>query len=217
MLNCLLLILSLFAVQNSGGFNEDVENYLKQNLKKYERFEFEVLQAPEKSSKIIINNDKQLNISGGYANINVTVIDKKNKVSQSYITVKLKLFQTVVVSTADLKIKEELTADKLEQKQLEVTMLKTEPVTKIEEATGNVAKMRINKGRIITVDIIDAAPVIKNGDRVNANSVRGNVVVTTDAIAKQDGKVGDIIRVMTKENKQFKGKVVDSNNVIIVE
>lgn len=217
MLSYILLILSFFSFHQPEGFKEEIESYLKQNLKQYERFEFEILQAPEKANKIIINNDRQFTCSGGYANINVTAIDKNNKVSQSYVTVKLKLYRNVMLSTVDIKWKEEITADKLEQKILDVTMLKGEPFDKPEGLLGQVAKMRINKGRIITADIVEAPPVIKNGDRINANSVRGNVIVTTDAIAKQDGKAGEIIRIMTKENKQFKGKVIDSNNVIIVE
>lgn len=217
MYSFIFLILSFFCFQQPEGFREDVENYLKQNLSKYESFEFEILQAPDRSNKIIINTDKPFNISGGFANISVTVIDKKNKVTSSYLTLKIKLFQKVLVSTEDIKAKEEISREKVELKVLEVTMLKTAPVTNIEDIPGNIAKVKINKGRIITSDIIDSAPVIKSGDRVNANSIRGNVIVTTDAFARQDGKTGDIIRIITKDNKQFKGKVIDSNNVIIVE
>lgn len=217
MLSYIILILSFFSFQQPDGFKEEVEAYLKQNLKQYERFEFEILQAPEKSKKIIINGDKPFSCSGGYANINVTSIDKNDKVTQTYITVKLKLYRNVLLSLVDIKAKEEISADKIEQKLLDVTTLKGEPFDKPGDLLGNVAKMRINKGRVITSDIIEAPPVIKSGDRINANSVRGNVIVTVDAIAKQDGRTGEIIRIMTKENKQFKGKVIDSNNVIIVE
>ena len=47
--------------------------------------------------------------------------------------------------------------------------------------------------------------------------MRGNVIIQTDVVSKQEGSVGDIISVHTMENKIFKAKVVDNNNVIIVE
>jgi flagella basal body P-ring formation protein FlgA len=210
-------LLSFFTGAGNTAFREDVDNYLKQNLKNYDHYEFEILQAPENSNKIIINNDRPFSQNGGYANINVTVIDKKNSVSQSYITLKLKLYKNVLVSSQDIKSKEEISPEKVELKKLEVTFVKGEMFEKPEELAGNVAKMRINKGRIITSDIIEIAPVIKSGDLVNASAVRGNVIVTTDAIAKQDGRPGELIRILTRDNKQFKGKVIDSNNVIIIE
>jgi len=60
-------------------------------------------------------------------------------------------------------------------------------------------------------------PLIKSGDKINVSTIRGSVIVTADAIARQDGRLGEVIRIVTKNNKQFKAKVIDSNNVILVE
>lgn len=217
MLTFLLIILSFMPTSQPDNIREDVQNYLKQNLAKYDHFEFEILQMPPKAAKIIINNDKVFTFSGGYANLNVTAIDRNNNVTQSYITIKIKVYANILAAAEDIKSREEITPEKVEKKILDITMLKGNPVTKPEELEGYASKFRIAKGRIITSDIIETIPVIKSGDRINANSIRGNVIVTTDAIAQQDGRVGDVIRVILKNNKQFKGKVLDSNNVIIIE
>jgi flagellar basal body P-ring formation protein FlgA len=217
MFSFFFLFISLFSFGQTDNFKDEVQTYLKQNLKQYERFEFEILQSPSKAEKIVIDDSTPLNISGGLASISVTAIDKENRTSQAYITIKVKLFQKVVVAKSEIRMKEGINPGNLELKTLDVTMIKGVPLTKPEDALYNCARTKIAAGRIITDELMDRMAVVKSGDKVNVNSVNGNVVVTTYAIAKQDGRIGDIIRIITLGNKQFKAKVVDANNVIIIE
>jgi len=217
MIALFLIFLNLFSPANPDSFRDEIQNYLKQNLSKYEKFEFEILQTPEKADRIIINYDKPFTWSSGLANINVTAVDKANNVSQSYITIKLKLFQKVLVSTESIKTKEPLSAEKCELVLLEVSQLRGVPILSKDEINGYEAKVKIEKGKVITEEMIEALPLIKSGDKINVSTIRGSVIVTADAIARQDGRLGEVIRIVTKNNKQFKAKVIDSNNVILVE
>lgn len=42
-------------------------------------------------------------------------------------------------------------------------------------------------------------------------------MVSTDAYARNDGSIGDVISIRTKSSKQFRAKIVDSKNVNIIE
>jgi len=60
-------------------------------------------------------------------------------------------------------------------------------------------------------------PIMLSGGKVNAHAISGNVVVSIEAFARQDGAEGDVIRIITKEKKIFKARVIDGLNVQILE
>ncbi|MFA4923752.1 MAG: flagella basal body P-ring formation protein FlgA, partial [Ignavibacteriaceae bacterium] len=70
---------------------------------------------------------------------------------------------------------------------------------------------------ILIREVLEEKPVIQSGDLVKASFINGNVIVSMEANARQEGAVGEIIRVVTQNKKQYRVKVVDSLNVNILE
>ncbi len=213
-----LLILSvLFLVASADAqIEEKIEPYLNTQLKNYDKIEFEILKTPSDYSSIKILSEKKLKVIGNYAYIPVEIV-KKKKTSQSYITVKLKLYKNVLTAVRDIKAKEELTANDFTTGLQDVAAVKGKPVTEPDTVSFFRSKRNLHEGEILTENKIEKIPVIKIGSRVKASIVQGNVMIQTEAVSKQEGGAGDIIRIVTTDKKQFKAKVIDSNNVLITE
>ncbi len=60
-------------------------------------------------------------------------------------------------------------------------------------------------------------PAVYPGDKLEAHTIVGNVKISFATYSKQEGIVGEIIRVRNSKNKIFKAEVIDNNNVLIVE
>ena len=102
-------------------------------------------------------------------------------------------------------------------KSFDVTELNNSPVSIKNDLSGYRCKKNLKTGEVLTENDIEKLPVINIGDKITASVVEGNVLIQTEAVSKQDGQVGDIINILTDDNRQFKAKVVDFNNVLIVE
>ncbi|MCA2005582.1 MAG: flagellar basal body P-ring formation chaperone FlgA, partial [Ignavibacterium sp.] len=77
------------------------------------------------------------------------------------------------------------------------------------------AKTNIKAGQIITQDLIEEIPLIQSGSRVTAEYIQGSVIISTEAIARQDGKANETIDILTSSNELLKAKVINSHKVLI--
>lgn len=208
-------ILFLFGLSGDDLQNQ-VSDYLLTRFKDYESVEFEILKQPAGYSSVEIMTGKNIKTSGNLAYIPVKLI-KNNREAQSYITVRLKLLKNILVSVRDIKRKEKFNRSDFEFSTENIAGIESKLVTDVNGLTSFRSKKNLKKGSILTETDIEELPVINVGDKVKANIVEGNVIIQTDAVSKQEGAIGDIITITTAENKKFKAKIVNSNNVIIVE
>ncbi|MDP4172802.1 MAG: flagellar basal body P-ring formation chaperone FlgA [Bacteroidota bacterium] len=219
----LLLIFSFLfaaALQADPILQKNIENYLKEQLKGYEKFEFELVSSPatKPSDKISIDQDRQFRLSGNMAYVPVKIysIDGRNS-SSSLLSVRVKLYKMIFVATTAIKYGTELKESNFVQKLSDVAQLRGLPVEDLKEISSTKSKFNIREGDILTKESIQPLPLIRNGEKVVAIFSSGNLSITLDAAARQDGAKGDIIRIVTPDKKLFKAKVVDENSVIIQE
>lgn len=215
MLSILLSILLLLAPGNPD-INEQVKTYLNDQFKEYKSFEYEIVKMPSDCSAIEILKEKEFRVSGSLGYLPVKIV-KNERTAQAYITIRLKLFKDVIVTLKDIKRKENLGQSDFELKLCDVTELNSIPVSGNEELDSYRSKKNLKAGDVLTQSDIEKLPVINAGDKIIASVVQGNVLLQTDAVSRQDGSVGDIINILTDDNRQFKAKVVDFNNVLIIE
>ena len=78
-------------------------------------------------------------------------------------------------------------------------------------------KSFLNKGEILTTDEVEHLPVLFSGDEVTAVKTFGSVTVTVQALAREDGCIGEKIKIKTIDNKQFTAKVINRYKVYIEE
>ncbi len=211
-----LLLSVIMFLAPGGNLKDEVGTYLKEKLSYYKSFEFEIVKAPEKYSSIEIIN-RELDLRGNIIHLPVKVFEAQGKSSMSYLSVKLKLYNDALVSVKLISRNEKLNASFFEFKKVEVTGVRGTPVKTIEGIDSYRSKSTINPGEIVVEEHIEPFPVILSGDRITAHSISGNVVISVEAFARQDGAEGDVIRIITKEKKLFKARVIDGLNVQILE
>lgn len=212
-----IISLILLIVGFTGGrFESDLHRYLESKLSSYHSFDYEVIQMP-KANKVKILFEKEININGNLAYVPVEICDNNNFTSNSYISIKLKLLDNVLVAKEDLDYKEKLNSTMFEKKIKDVSRLRGTPLVDIGEVSKFRSNRKLNAGQILVYENLEKIPDVVSGAVLNAFSTAGNVAVSTKAFAREDGKIGETIKVRTVDNKIFVAKIIDSLQVIILE
>ena len=148
------------------------------------------------------------------------LISAANKVIDSGWYVKgerVKIFEDVFVAVENVDKWTRLKSSDFQLMEKEVTSIRGNVVESIGEIIGKRADRFIKKGDVLTSEAIEEMPVVFPEDKLDACSIVGNVKVSFFVFAKQEGTIGDVIRVRTNENKIYKAKVIDYKNVLIIE
>lgn len=207
----LLFVILLSFTVLAQNFNAEVKNYLAEQLKGYDKIEFTILND-SKLNNYKIDHSRELKIKNGTAYLPVKLIDR-NKSTNSILTLQLKLYKQVPVSIREIRRREAIDSDSYTLQSVDVTNLR------IAAAGFNSnsfrAKTNIKAGQIITEDLIEEIPLIQSGSRVTAECIKGSVIISTEAIARQDGKANETIDILTSSNELLKAKVINSQKVLI--
>ncbi|MFA6596778.1 MAG: flagellar basal body P-ring formation chaperone FlgA [Ignavibacteriaceae bacterium] len=182
----------------------------------YNKFEYEIIQMPKDYSAIEIISGTELELNGNRLMIPV-LLTQESKKRESHITVKLRLYKNVATVINKVESRKDLSASDFEMKNLDVALVRGTPFSSLEEINNYRTKIALNPGTILIREVLEEKPVIQNGDLVKASFINGNVTVSIEANARQEGAVGDIIRIVTQSKQQYKAKVIDSSNVNILE
>ncbi|MBU0472803.1 MAG: flagellar basal body P-ring formation chaperone FlgA [Bacteroidetes bacterium] len=195
----------------------EIKDKLQSEFSSHKKVEFEIVNAPKEYKDIFIKKGEDINVIGSIAYVPVSVIDKRGSEKRTTISVKVKIYEDVFVSMKDVDKREQLLTNNFQLVEKEITSIRGEIVSSLGEIVGSRASRFISKGDILTRESMENLPAIYNGDKISAASIIGNVKVSFSAIAKQEGCVGDIIRIRTNTNEIFKAEIIDYKNVLIVE
>jgi flagella basal body P-ring formation protein FlgA len=209
------LLIILFSVQLlAQSFEEQALKYLQKEFPEYQKIVIELQQNFSSDDKIEIDYTRNINLSKGVAFIPV-VATKGKKTSASVVSVKVQLLKKLLVANKDFSRKEILNISGFEEKILDVTRLNGNPVNIDFAALNYRAKTFIKKGKILFEEKIEKIPLISSGDKVSAEVRNGNVIVKTEAIARQQGGAGDMIEFVSSGNKIFKARIIDATKVVV--
>lgn len=89
-----------------------------------------------------------------------------------------------LISRGDVEIREVLLHDD-----------HVKPLTKIDDAVGNVARGMVRDGNILGTDDVRKPTMIHRGDYIEVHCVSGSIVVRLKARASEDGEMGQLITV----------------------
>jgi flagella basal body P-ring formation protein FlgA len=207
----------LFLFNPSNSLKEEINSFLKKNLSSYKDFEYEIVQMPENFKEVTIEKTNDFSVNGSLAYIPVKVVTIGNRQTRSFITIRLKLFEKVLVASKDIAQRENLTKDDFRLKKVDITQVRGNPVLSFDSLSLYRSKISIKSGDILIKELIEEKPIINAGDVVTASYTNGTVTVSTEAFSKQDGCKGETITIVTRDKKQFKAKVIDSKHVNIIE
>lgn len=212
----ILFILSLF-INSNNSFKGELENYLKKNLSAYKNYKYEILQLPDSYKKIELLKPNEFNLSGNMVYVPIQVVDKSGRTFRSILSVRLKLYKNVLVASRQISRKENLNEKDFVLKEEDVSRIKGAPIYSMDGISSLRSTTAIKAGEVVLKQMLEQIPAVRIGDELNAQYIYGSVVVTTKVFARQEGVVGEVITVITSDNKLFKAKVIDSKNVIIIE
>jgi len=220
MFNLILSIL-LFAFIPHNEIETGIKNYLGEKLHNYSKWNYTVLTNVEKlirkNSKLEIDKQKDFQIKNGYGYIPVKENGELKSSSSTFVTVKLNLYKDVLVATRKISAGSNLAQEDFEIVEKDVTTLKEEPVENYDAIAGCSAKMNIGKETILLQNMIRAGNVIKVGEEITAIYSNGGVDISFSAKARTEGRIGERIQIVSKDNKVFRAKIVSAGSVIITE
>ncbi|MGH1599953.1 flagellar basal body P-ring formation chaperone FlgA [Campylobacter majalis] len=82
-------------------------------------------------------------------------------------------------------------------------------------ASKLMAKSKIASGQTLLTQNFTEISLIKKGDKIQANINEDGVSVIIDVYALQNGNLGDVIMVRSKDRKSYKANIISNNKVII--
>ena len=209
-----LFILFLSVQMFSQSFEENALNYLQKEFPEYEKIEMQLQKDFSSDEKIIVDYSRNINLAKGIAYIPV-IATKGKKTSSSIVSVKVQLYLKLLVAIKNFERKELLDKTGFEEKLMEVSQINGTAVNKDFAISDYRAKSFIKKGEILFEEKMEKIPLISTGDKVFAEVRTGSVVVTTEALARQNGSTGDLIELVSSGNKIIKARIVNANKVIV--
>jgi flagella basal body P-ring formation protein FlgA len=216
MLNALLIILFSLAFSESD-FNSNVNSYLENNLSNYEKLEFEIINIPKNISEIKIRESDYFEHKAGIVYVPVVIVKNDGTDYNSIIPVKIKLYEKVLTAVNTVERNSDLYPSDFEFKTIETSRVRGNLIKDYETLAKLRSKRTIKPGDLLLDYMVKERPAVSSGEKVKAILRAGSILISTEAFAREDGCAGEIIRIKTKGNKQFRAKVIDSKNVKIIE
>lgn len=150
----------------------------------------------------------------GLVSVVAEVTDSDNTVRRGQISLRVRKYAEVAVTTTALKLHDAITPDQFTIQLMEVTSLREQPVISLGAILGSRTKRNLAAGRILTAEAIETAPDIEVGREVAITFTGHSFTVTTRGLAMQTGRVGETIRVRNAvSGKTILARVTGANEV----
>ena len=198
------------------SFKDNLDICLNEKLKEYTNYEYQIMNMPKAYTSIEINNDGEFKLSGNLYYVPVIITNKQSSV-KSFIQLRVKLKRDVYCALSNIEKNTNIGNNDVTVKNIEVTQLKGKPAYSLDKILSSKSNLYIKAGEIIYEEMLSKIPVILRETKVTAFLVKGNLEISMDAVAKQDGCPGDIISIQTQNKKKYNAKVIDQDKVNIIE
>lgn len=122
----------------------------------------------------------------------------------------------VVVASKPLRAFQRIGDDDIAIQRREISTFAAQIATKGEDVVGKRAKLTVSAGEMILIGMIDTPPLVKRGDLVTIRAESSLISAAAAGKAAENGRKGDIIRVINlSSKKEVSGRVVDSRTVMV--
>ena len=163
----------------------------------------------------IVRNRNKLQL--GQQTIWAEFLEQGKLVAKIPVSVRLERRTTVVRATTKIKRKELIGPEMLQTDEQFVDSQWPLIVKNADQIIGQAAKRVIRAGELLTLDLFEEAPIVYNGDQLTLHIRQGPVLITTDCIAKSDGRAGEYINVMTDYTSQPIRALIKEPGVVVFE
>ncbi len=123
----------------------------------------------------------------------------------------------VVVATRKLRRLDVLEAEDIHLQSIQIRRVRSRYLFNLKEVLGKRLTQSLRKGMPIRENQLEIAPLVQRGDRVTITVRSQGLQIVTSGKAKEDGQLGEMIRVMNLESKKTVfAEVVKAGDVQIV-
>ncbi len=132
------------------------------------------------------------------------------------LRVVVEVYHPVVVAQKGVEKGDKFTRENVALVRKPTSALLSGSIDQLSSVLGRTAGAPLAPGTVLRMTQIYDPPVVKHGDLLEAVVRRGNVEITVQVRAVEDGKAGDRIRVEnTESHKVLAGKVLDEKTVLV--
>lgn len=188
-----------------------IEKYLAEFYPDCKYIVIELNDLPKTHENISLDKSRKPILGKGTALVPV-LIQKNCKNAESFISTKLTLYFEAYVADRNINKKEILDSTFFIKKIVKGSLGNGKICSSNLELNKYRSSSVISKGDILKVECIERNPSIIPGDKILAEVKLNHVILTADAIAREQGSEGEIIQIVCN-NRIFKAKVIDSNKV----
>ncbi len=202
-----------FLLLGGGAPRKNLQEYLSKHLQGFDGFKFEIVHKAPQS--FTIDQSRNFKREGKFGYVPVLVNSGIKK--KTYLTVKLKLFKKCFVAKRKILKGEALSREMFDYMAKDVSGYIKTPEGSDFVFNGFQANKTIRAGEVLFREDVETIPVVKSGMPVKAEFVNGNVMIEMRAVARQDGRKNQVIKIKAANKRIYSAKVIDANHVLIME
>lgn len=152
----------------------------------------------------------------GNVSLPVEIISDGKVYRKLIVSVKVRTFENVIVSTSFINRNESILNAKVTTKKIETTSLPVGLIREAAQLNGMRSRRIINEGSVLYENWFESEPVVKRNDMLDMIVSAKSVKVTTQVVAKEDGRIKDVVTVEEMNSKKkHRATVLDSRRVEI--
>lgn len=134
-----------------------------------------------------------------------------------YISAVIKTYQSVLVLTQPLQRGETLTRQHATLERKDVSSLRGDYVTRIEQIENKQALRPVAAGVILSMRNIAEPKLIKRGDKITISSVQSDFAIRMNGLAMTDGIKGQLIRIKNESSGRIISATVIEPGLVSVD
>lgn len=145
----------------------------------------------------------------------ITRVDDQIVKNQS-LRVELVAHGMVATTTCDLKRGETLSSENLRLEAQDISQLRSAPFFALDRLLGKNLKRNLRAGETVQENQVEFPPLIERGSRVTIQARGRGLILTAFGEARQDGELGDYIRVRNNNSqREVSARVLDAGLVSV--
>lgn len=130
------------------------------------------------------------------------------------VSIKVRLFGLAAVSARHIDRHTQLGSDDVRWQRLELTSLPSDVVTDAAKLAHVRTKRILSEGTLLTENMVEPLPQVEQGAIVTVQARANNVIVSSKAVAKEDGWTGRFVTVQkVGSHQRLRAKVIKERTV----
>ncbi|KAB2925970.1 MAG: flagellar basal body P-ring formation protein FlgA [Bacteroidetes bacterium] len=152
----------------------------------------------------------------GHVGVPVEVVSGGKAVRTVVCSIYIRTFEDVYVAVRPLRKHEELSADVLAVRRIETTTV-ADPYPVLAPVTGYRTRRMVSPNSVIRTSLIEELPAVRRDERVSLLVRSSNLTIGASGVAKDDGRIGEVIPVQRAGTKELVRAKVVGQQIVEVE